>query len=813
MLRLLTCGHGHFWESADATRCPQCGAEAESLPVLDLQPDPPAAPPPVPSSAQELLFDPEGRPVIAGYEILEDLGKGPTGMRLYKARHKVINRVVLLEVVLAKEDTTQYAWSSLRSQAAALARLVHPGVPQLFEVGERDRQFFFNAVELVEGPTLTQKVAGKPLPLPQAVRLVESLARTLSHAHDQSVLHRNLRPDCVRLQPTHMPREKADRLDPPGPAVMLHSGAFLPRIEGFGLVRRPVENETIDVELYGEQPGFLSPEQAWGRTQDLGPATDVYGLGAILFYLVTGHAPYQGERRADVLEAIQAGDPPPDRGLNRAGDDLRAIIRKCLARAPLRRYPSASALADDLRRLQLRLPLDCQPHTGGYVAGKWLRRNLGVAALLFLAGLAVVGTLGGFIVGYGSSGASSRQMEAMRNQLNAANYQFVQANARAQALERQVRFASHRQLFAQAQAEIARANRGAAQALLNTVPHSDRGFEWALLSEMTQARGRLQLPELAGGISAAALAPDGRNLLLATPTRAAGPGERREDRVLAWHYQAGLRKELDAGFGTVRALAISPDGGMALAVGSNRTDGGVVRAWSIGSTDLGRPLFSRQIGVRPLTATAYEPGGGEVVVANDRGECFPLHARNGQQFGPISFAFARGFVADSSQTLLAWSGRSTQLAVARSDRGDVQYWSVTATIHRPGYALPAGSPVTALASQPAGLPLGGVSGSLLAIGRQDRTVTLHGPGNPAAIPRLGPLAGVPVRLAFSPDGERLAVACDDRRVLLFGSVGSAWAELLTLPADGTLGLAFSGSGQSLLTAGPGGVTLWGRPGN
>src|SRR4051812_1394334 len=154
MLRLLTCPQGHFWESADATRCPQCGAPADSLPVLDLEAEPPRdTPPPVPASAALDLFDANGWPVVAGYEIQEDAGKGPTGMRLYEAKHKVINRVVLLEVVLAREDTSQFAWSSLRSQAAALARLIHPGVPQLYEVGERDRQIFYNAVELVEGPT------------------------------------------------------------------------------------------------------------------------------------------------------------------------------------------------------------------------------------------------------------------------------------------------------------------------------------------------------------------------------------------------------------------------------------------------------------------------------------------------------------------------------------------------------------------------------------------------------------------------------------------------------------------------------------
>ncbi|MGL4554811.1 MAG: serine/threonine protein kinase, partial [Gemmataceae bacterium] len=407
MLRLLTCERGHFWETGE-DRCPQCGAPADALPVLEAQDAPPAAPPP---AAEAELLDAKGLPAVAGYEVVEDLGRGPTGMRLYKAKDRAVGRAVLLEVVLAKEDSSQHAWSSLRSQAAALARLVHPGVMQLWEAGERDRRLFYNACEFVEGPTLTQKVANKPLPPAQAVRLVEMLARTIDHAHAASVLHRNLRPDAVRLQPTQMPLKLPDRENQPGAAVYLHSAAFLPRIDGFGLVRRPVEGETADAELYGEQAGFLSPEQAWGRVQELGNATDVWGLGAVLFFLLSGEAPYTGADRAAVLDAIQAGEPAW-RHLRRGGDDLEAIVRKAMARTPSRRYTSAGAMADDLRRLLLSLPLSIREPTAGYRFGCWLRRRPAVAALVVTAALGAVGTAGGYLAGSYLGAAASADAAA-----------------------------------------------------------------------------------------------------------------------------------------------------------------------------------------------------------------------------------------------------------------------------------------------------------------------------------------------------------------------------------------------------------------
>src|SRR5688572_29542867 len=149
MLKLHSCTHGHFWEASEDTgevRCPECGAPADALPFFDLAPAEEGAPQAAPEPIELPLVDDAGLPVVAGYQIVEDLGKGPTGIRLYRAKQLLVSREVLLEVVLAKEDSAQRAWSSLRSEAGALGKLSHPNIVAIHDAGERDRQLFYNAV-------------------------------------------------------------------------------------------------------------------------------------------------------------------------------------------------------------------------------------------------------------------------------------------------------------------------------------------------------------------------------------------------------------------------------------------------------------------------------------------------------------------------------------------------------------------------------------------------------------------------------------------------------------------------------------------
>src|SRR5262245_14783417 len=177
-LKLLNCARGHFWETpltdSGTPRqkvCPECGAPPDEIDLAPTEPLPTAVTPLPPP-----ITDKGGKPVVAGYDILEDMGRGPAGIVLYRARQLAVGRVVILETVLARDDASQQAWGALRGEAAALAKIPHPNIVAIFESGERDRQLFYNAVELVEGPTLASMITSKPMPVAQVLALGEVLA-------------------------------------------------------------------------------------------------------------------------------------------------------------------------------------------------------------------------------------------------------------------------------------------------------------------------------------------------------------------------------------------------------------------------------------------------------------------------------------------------------------------------------------------------------------------------------------------------------------------------------------------------------------
>jgi serine/threonine protein kinase len=339
-----------------------------------------------------------------GYEILGELGRGGMGV-VYKARQVRLDRLVALKMILAGGHAGAAELARFRAEAQAIARLRHPNVVQVYEVGEHEGLPFFS-LEYVEGGSLADRLDGTPQPAPAAAALVETLARAVHAAHEQAVVHRDLKPANILL------RQKSEIGNPnPGARAVSEleiSGLGFPsdlgfRISGldpfitdFGLAKRlgDATGQTATGAILGT-PSYMAPEQAGGGGKAAGPAADIYALGAILYELLTGRPPFKAATPLDtVLQVVNEDPVPPSRLNSRVPRDLETVAAKCLQKEPAKRYGSALELADDLARFLAGEPVRARAVGPWERAVKWARRRPAVAALIAVCAAAVLGFLG-----------------------------------------------------------------------------------------------------------------------------------------------------------------------------------------------------------------------------------------------------------------------------------------------------------------------------------------------------------------------------------------------------------------------------------
>lgn len=786
MLKLLCCARGHFWETAEAERpsaCPVCGTPADSLPLL--APCAPVEAAPAPAVLCRLE-----RPSIPGIEILEDLGRGPGGAALYKARQTLAPRTVLLKVVIAAQDRGQRAWGCLRGEATALAKLAHPHIVQLYEAGERDRQFFYNVVELVDGPTLAQKWSAKQLPVRQAAVLVETLARAVQHAHDQGVVHRALQPAAVYLQP-HKSEGRTDAVGPP--FCLIHSMLCVPKITDFGLARRPVAGEVNDLDFQRGTPSYLAPEQVWGRVKEIGPATDVYALGAILYELACGVPPFAGETPADVLDSIQTREPvSPQKHRPCVPADLAAICLMCLHKQPRRRYRSALDLADDLRRFGEGQPVEARPLGRLGQCRRWARRRPALAGLLLvvLAAGALLTTAFRWSARHAEGAAVERAFSAGRAQgmMDAGLSRLDDKSAQARRNEQATQ---HYLQIALAERELAAGQPAAARALLDALPEGARHFEVHYLRRQAAGGAPMALSGLDAPPIALLFHPLGQALAtLAAPREPDGTGSLRV-------WSAPLRERRAPEWvlhGAFRAFDFSPDGRwMATVAVDPRQGTNEVAVWTRGAGQ----LFAQAVPDRVLSAVRFTPDGNQVKVLAENGQVLTLHASTGIALpgpaftpysgidkpraallavGPagvrvVSVAGAELFLHGEDGwarpvRLVGHTGAVTAVAFCRTSGnlvsggrdGTARLWN-----------LASGKPLLTLTAHAAGVTALAFShdGQRLATGGEDGVVRLWDAVSGQQIATLADFAGGPSALAFAPDGRRLAVG-HGTQVRLFG---------------------------------------------
>jgi serine/threonine protein kinase/predicted Zn-dependent protease len=312
-------------------------------------------------------------PAVPGYEVVGELGRGGMGV-VYKARQLGLNRWVALKMIQSRAHAGARPLARFRREAEALGRLRHPNIIQVYEVGEYEGAPFFS-LELVTGGSLDRKLQGVPQPPAAAAQLLETLARAIHAAHQAGIVHRDLKPANVLLAAVSGQRSAVSPEAPAGLTADRCSLTAIPKITDFGLAKQ-LDADTAHTrsgDILGT-PSYMAPEQAQGRA--VGPAADVYSLGAILYECLTGRPPFVGESVWDTLEQAVSREPVPPRQLQpRVPRDLETITLKCLHKDPAQRYASALDLADDLARFRHGEPTRARPTPPWERAWKWARRR------------------------------------------------------------------------------------------------------------------------------------------------------------------------------------------------------------------------------------------------------------------------------------------------------------------------------------------------------------------------------------------------------------------------------------------------------
>jgi eukaryotic-like serine/threonine-protein kinase len=581
MSKPITCPNGHPWDRSEHAQtpgaegtvaCPVCGAAvvievnespdmlaatpSRPAPAVEGPPLPPAAPP-----AQTAPWAPSEAPGstaasarlrVPGYEVLQELGRGGMGV-VYQARQTELGRPVALKMILAGAYAAAADLARFKAEAEAIARLQHPHIIQIHEIGEHEGLPYFS-LELCPGGSLDKKLSGTPLPPASAAALVEQLARAVQAAHEKGVIHRDLKPANV---------------------LLAEDGS--PRLTDFGLARKlDGAGQTASGAVMGT-PSYMAPEQAAGQSRQVGPAADVYALGAILYECLTGRPPFRAATTLDTVRQVLTKEAVPPRQLNaQVPADLETICLKCLQKEPGKRYATAEALAEDLRRFGAREPIRARPVGRLERVAKWARRRPTAAALLGVSALSLV------VLAAGGLFFTSRLAER--------NRELVEQRDRAKTLAGQE---AEARKDADAQRAAAVAARQQAEAQLSHV-HAERGLR---LLEAGTALGLLDL------LAARRAAEDVPRL--------------RQSRTLLWSgweaaYSGRLEQVLPSQ-AAVTAMAFAPEGRTL----ATREQDGTIRLWDFSTAR-----------ARGTIRTPQARAGAKLAFAPD-GETLRLHWRVG----------------------------------------------------------------------------------------------------------------------------------------------------------------------------------------